>query len=122
MGRFPIGRGDFRTFVQVDAAFDFFEVAGAEIGEESAVAEDFVVDLLLGKPAAETEFDERANGQASCPVGTEGALLDGVAVDQAAFAMGRDGDAAAHVGHNQAQRFVGTALLAGKTPGHGAGV
>ncbi len=70
---------------RVDATLDFFKVAGAEIGVEAAVAEDFVVDLLLREAAAEAELDERADGQAPGAVGTEGAFFDGVAVDLAAL-------------------------------------
>src|ERR1017187_2050942 len=106
----------------IDAPLDLLQVSGAEIGEESAVAKDLVVDLLLREPATKAELDKRSHGQAPGAIGSEGAFVDGVAVDLPAFAVRRNGNAAAHVRHNQVQCFVWPALLTRKTLRHCPGI
>ncbi len=121
-GRLGDRLGSHRVSTHIDAALDFFKVAGAEVGVEASVAKDFVVDLLLREAAAETKFNKGAGGQASRAVGTEGTFVDGVAVDLAALGVRRDSDAAAHVDDDKMERLVGTGLFAGKAAGDRAGV
>jgi len=106
----------------VDAALDFAEVAGTEVGEEAALAEDHAVKLVFVVDAAETELDQFADGEAAGAVGAEGTFFNGVRVDGAAMLVGGDGDAAAHVGDDEAEVGVGAALFGGEALGDGLGV